>query len=180
MQHDAVLKQAGWVGKSLVGKVYEDKKKRFEDGTEIFTTEVTQISGDLYKTKNTIYKVEFFKKDWALREKTSAERKLEPIHAGVLRYFPDALAAISRVSKAGNDKHNPGEPLHWSRGKSNDHLDCVTRHVVTPYESDPETKEFHLAHAAWRVLAALQLAEEKKLIEAGIKPLSGIVECTKE
>lgn len=107
-----------------------------------------------------------------LREKTSAERKAEPIHAGVLQYFPDALAAVARVSKAGNDKHNPGEPLHWSRGKSNDHLDCVARHIITPELQDPESQEYHLAHAAWRVLAALQLLEEEKLLSLGVYPLA--------
>lgn len=32
-----------------------------------------------------------------------------PLYSGVLNYFPNALAAIARVSKRGNDKHNPGE-----------------------------------------------------------------------
>lgn len=108
-----------------------------------------------------------------LKDKDSSERKGEPMYSGVLRYFPDALAAVSRVSKAGNDKHNPGEPLHWSRGKSNDHLDCLTRHIITPDEIDPESGQFHLAHAAWRVLAALQLLEEKRMSEQGIKTFSG-------
>lgn len=92
----------------------------------------------------------------------SAQRKSEPVYSGVLRYFPNAIAAVSRVSKAGNDKHNPGEPLHWSRGKSNDHLDCLVRHVITPDDIDPDSGEYHLAHAAWRVLAALQILEENR------------------
>jgi hypothetical protein len=108
------------------------------------------------------------------REKNSAERKGEPIHAGVLRYFPDALAAVARLSKAGNDKHNPGQPLHWSRHKSNDHLDCVARHIITPDKPDPDSGESHLVHAAWRVLAALQLQEEERLAKAGIENLSGV------
>ncbi len=107
-------------------------------------------------------------------QKDSKARKNEPIYSGVLRYFPDALAAVSRVSKVGNDKHNPGEPLHWSREKSNDHMDCVARHIITPDEIDPDSGELHLAHAAWRILAALQLLEEKRLAGAGIKPFSGI------
>lgn len=109
-----------------------------------------------------------------LRDKNSSERKAEPIYSGAMRYFPDALAAVARVSKAGNEKHNPGEPLHWARSKSNDHLDCVARHLITPSEVDLDSHEYHLAHAAWRILAALQLAEEAHLIKAGIKPLSGI------
>lgn len=92
----------------------------------------------------------------------SAQRKATPIWSGVLRYFPDALAAVARLSKAGNDKHNPGEPLHWSRGKSNDHGDCLVRHQLTPDEIDPETGELHAVAVAWRALAQLQLLEEAK------------------
>lgn len=91
----------------------------------------------------------------------SAARKASPVFSGVLNYFPDALLAVARVSKAGNDKHNPGQPLHWSRDKSNDHLDCAARHMLTPYEIDPDSKEVHLANAAWRLLAELQIYQEK-------------------
>jgi hypothetical protein len=31
-----------------------------------------------------------------------------------LDYFPDALAAVAQISYQGNQKHNPGEPLHWA------------------------------------------------------------------
>ncbi len=112
--------------------------------------------------------------DPVLRNKTSQERKAEPVYSGVLMYFPDAIAAIARVSKAGNDKHNPGEPLHWNRGKSTDQLDCSVRHLLTPEEIDPETNEPELVAAAWRILAQLQLLEEKRNKERGIKSYSGI------
>lgn len=92
----------------------------------------------------------------------SAARKASPVFSGVLNYFPDALMAVARVSKAGNDKHNPGQALHWSRDKSNDHMDCAARHMLTPYEIDPDSKEVHLANAVWRLLAELQLHQEKK------------------
>jgi hypothetical protein len=92
----------------------------------------------------------------------SAERKATPVYSGVLRYFPDAIAAVARLSKKGNDKHNPGEPLHWSRGKSNDHGDCIVRHQMTPDELDPDTGEIHAVAVAWRALAQLQLLEEKR------------------
>ena len=97
-----------------------------------------------------------------------------PIVSGFLAYFPDAIAAVARVSHKGNEKHNPGEPLHWSRGKSSDHGDCAVRHMMTPDAIDPDSGEMERAHAAWRILADLQLAEEKRLIAAGIKPLSGV------
>lgn len=93
----------------------------------------------------------------------SAQRKASPVWSGVLNYFPEALMAVARISKAGNDKHNAGQPLHWSRDKSNDHMDCAARHLLRPYEVDPDTQEIHLANAVWRLLAELQLYEEKRL-----------------
>ena len=93
----------------------------------------------------------------------SAERKATPITTGVLDYFPLAMAAIARLSKRGNDKHNPGEPLHWAREKSTDHADCVARHLIERGTVEPESGEMHEACLAWRALALLQLAEEKRL-----------------
>lgn len=60
----------------------------------------------------------------------SQARKDVPLFSGPLRYFPAALAGIARVCKFGNDKHNPGQPMHHSRGKSSDHADCILRHLV--------------------------------------------------
>jgi len=93
----------------------------------------------------------------------SEERKATPIWSGVLRYFPDAIAAVARLSKRGNDKHNPGEPLHWAREKSNDHGDCILRHQMEPDAIDEDTGELHAVAVAWRALAQLQLLEEKRL-----------------
>lgn len=110
-----------------------------------------------------------------LRDKTSAERKAEPIHSGVLLYFPDALAAVARHSKKANAKHNgPDAPLGWTRGKSNDHEECVIRHSLTLESVDPETGEIEAVHQAWRALAQLQILEEKRLAKLGIRPYSGI------
>lgn len=95
----------------------------------------------------------------------SAERKGIPIARGCLFYFPDALAAIASLSRKGNEKHNPGQPLHWSRGKSNDHLDCVLRHMLDggPDQTviDEEDGELHATKLAWRALANLQEAIER-------------------
>lgn len=91
----------------------------------------------------------------------SERRKRTPVYSGVMMYFPDAIEAIARVSWKGNEKHNPGQPLHWSRDKSNDHGDCVARHMLTPDQLDPDSGETHLTHAAWRILAMLQLQQER-------------------
>lgn len=57
-------------------------------------------------------------------------RKEYPLYRGLWRYFPAALAGVAGHSKAGNDKHNPGEEMHHARGKSNDHEDCILRHLM--------------------------------------------------
>jgi len=111
----------------------------------------------------------------ALRPYTSAERKAMPIQTLLAEYFPDAIAAVARHSLKANDKHNPGEPMHWARGKSTDHLNCAVRHLATPDAVDPDTGEIELVGASWRCLAALQLREEARLQAAGIMPLSGVV-----
>lgn len=91
----------------------------------------------------------------------SDERKAVPLASGCLDYFPDALVAVAKVSKAGNDKHNPGQPLHWQRGKSEDHADCVARHLIDRGKTDPDTGLLHTAEMAWRALALLQVELEQ-------------------
>jgi hypothetical protein len=93
----------------------------------------------------------------------SSERKQAPITTGLLDYFPLASAAVARISKKGNDKHNPGQPLHWARDKSQDHRDCITRHLIDYDAIDPDSGELHAAGMAWRALAVLELLEEKRL-----------------
>ena len=90
----------------------------------------------------------------------SAERKNLPIAEGVLDYFPDAIAYVALVSKAGNDKHNPGQKMHWAREKSTDHRNCIARHLM---ESGTYDDAGILAEGsmAWRALAALQLKLEE-------------------
>lgn len=94
----------------------------------------------------------------------STARKGIPLATGCLYYFPDALAAVAELSRKGNDKHNPGQPLHWSRDKSNDHLDCIARHLVDagPDGTGVDGTEgvYHLTQAAWRCLAQLQIVIE--------------------
>lgn len=92
---------------------------------------------------------------------TSAERKEYPLATGLLDYFPDALAGVAHISFLGNKKHNPGQPLHWARGKSNDHADCTVRHMIERGALDAEGSE-HYAQAAWRALAEYQEYLERK------------------
>lgn len=88
-----------------------------------------------------------------------AERKATPITSGVLDYFPLALAAVAQCSKAGNDQHNPGQPLHWAKEKSTDHADCIARHLIDRGSFDTDGIR-HSAKLAWRALAQLQIELE--------------------
>lgn len=91
------------------------------------------------------------------------ERKALPIWDGVIMYFPDVWAEVAKVSKAGNDQHNPGQPLHWARGKSTDQMNTAFRHMLDRgngvhfNEMGNGTKVRHLAQAIWRLAAQLQL-----------------------
>ena len=93
-------------------------------------------------------------------------RKDTPIARGVLDYFPAALAEVARVSKVGNDQHNPGEEMHHARGKASDHADCIVRHLIERGTLDIDGMR-HSAKVAWRALALLQ--EE---LEAAGAPLA--------
>jgi len=95
-------------------------------------------------------------------EKNKQKRKQLPIYSGVLKYFPDALAEVSKVSLAGNEQHNPKQPLHWDRSKSTDELDALTRHLLEAGKLDTDGIR-HSAKIVWRALANLQKEIEKEI-----------------
>lgn len=83
------------------------------------------------------------------------ERKMFPVASGFLRYFPDAAAAISLVSYIGNEQHNPGMSLRWTRGKSQDEEDTMIRHMMQAGTVDADGVP-HSWKMAWRALAIVQ------------------------
>ena len=102
----------------------------------------------------------------------SLERKNYPLLSGCLKYFPAALAGVSYISKLGNDKHNPGQELHHNRSKSQDHGDCIIRHLIDTQDliaaykrgDSTVTKEMILTEVnqmAWRALALSQEINEE-------------------
>lgn len=92
----------------------------------------------------------------------SKTRKEQPVARGVLDYFPNALAEVANVSFVGNQKHNPGQPMHWAKEKSTDHADCIARHLFERGTIDPEDGLRHSAKVAWRALALLQIELEEE------------------
>ena len=106
----------------------------------------------------------------------NAKRKSIPIFDGAVMYFPNALAAVAEVSREGNKQHNPGEALHWARDKSTDQFNTALRHLIDHaggcrFDVDGQR---HLAKAAWRVLAALQLDIEAEAREAKNEAMKNI------
>lgn len=107
----------------------------------------------------------------------ASARKALPIATGVIDYFPDCWAEIAALSKAGNDQHNPGKPLHWDRSKSGDESDALMRHFIQRGTRDSDGIR-HSAKVAWRALAALQKeieaecqgVEEHHAVEAPMPP----------
>jgi hypothetical protein len=74
-------------------------------------------------------------------------------------YFTSALIEVAKVSFAGNEQHNPGQPLHWARGKSMDHADTMLRHFTERGTIDTDGVR-HSAKMVWRALAILQMELE--------------------
>lgn len=97
-------------------------------------------------------------------------RKDRPVTTGVLDYFPLAMAEVARISKLGNDQHNPGSGyLHWERTKSTDHADCIGRHLSDRGGFGLDGAA-HSGNLAWRALALLQTDEEDRLLKLGVRP----------
>ena len=78
--------------------------------------------------------------------KDAKARKAIPVYSGFVKYFPDAMAAVAKLSAKGNDQHNPGQPLHWDRSKSGDEKDAMMRHII----------DGDWVNVAWRAMANLQ------------------------
>lgn len=96
----------------------------------------------------------------------NAARKALPLFTFLTEYFPDAILALVEVSVAGNIQHNPElapVDIQWAREKSTDHLNTAQRHLWDHATSGPldTDGQRHLAKAAWRALAQLQLDIEE-------------------
>ena len=99
----------------------------------------------------------------------SQARKDTPVFSGFMAYFPLAIAEVARLSQAGNDKHNPGEPLHWSREKSSDHGDCLCRHQLEWDQMDDDGFT-HAVKVAWRAMAQLEVLLEEPAMSPDLDP----------
>jgi hypothetical protein len=89
-------------------------------------------------------------------------RNALPVWDGCIAYFPDCWAEIAKVSVIGNKQHALGTKLRFARDVSTDHANKVMRHMLDHQAGRIMDNDgtYHLAKAAWRALAALQVAIE--------------------
>lgn len=117
----------------------------------------------------TITEIKANGRTWKIKPLAEAVlRKMQPVGTLLKEYFPLARRGEAAVAWVGNEKHNPGEPLHWAKDKSNDHLDCAGRHLSESDDWDvtvlPDGRAFAVLHAAqlaWRASALAEIAAEK-------------------
>ena len=102
-------------------------------------------------------------KTYGLPTEDKARKRLK-LWTFLMEYFPDAFLATVEVAVAGNEQHNPGQPLHWAREKSKDQMNTAFRHqwdYGRGVKKDTDG-QWHLAKAIWRLSAQLQLDIEEE------------------
>ncbi len=87
------------------------------------------------------------------------ERKQIRIYDGFIKYFPNAIVEVTKVSCEGSDQHHADKPVHWDREKSKEELNSLMRHLLEAAETD-DVKDW--ARVAWRAMANLQKRAEQK------------------
>tara|TARA_Y100000004_G_scaffold35559_3_gene38128 strand:+ start:3721 stop:4002 length:282 start_codon:yes stop_codon:yes gene_type:complete len=80
------------------------------------------------------------------------ERKSIPIHTGFIKYFPDAIVEVTKLSCKGSKQHHTNNKVYWDKSKSQDELDALMRHLL----------EEDWAAVAWRAMANLQRECDKR------------------
>ncbi len=146
----------------IMNRLVEEELNRMEEENEKRMNVIAQNGNDglhyvHYDLDGEITEIEV--NDPIVVEPTSKAklRKDTPVFSGVLKYFPNALKAVARASKAGNDQHHPDKPLHWDMSKSKDEYDAMIRHLLD-HEENPVDDDgiLHLTKVCWRALAGLE------------------------
>jgi len=146
----------------IMNRLVEEELNRMEEENEKRMNVIAQNGNDglhyiKYELNGEITEIEV--NEPIVVEPTSKAklRKDTPVFSGVLKYFPNALKAVARASKAGNDQHHPDKQLHWDMSKSKDEYDAMIRHLLD-HEENPVDDDgiLHLTKVCWRALAGLE------------------------
>lgn len=89
------------------------------------------------------------------------KRNEYPMADGLLDYFPNALAEVSKLSFRATQQHHPDQDMHWDRSKSTDHPNKIIRHLADRHTVDDKGND-HWAMVCWRALAGYQEYLERK------------------
>lgn len=105
-------------------------------------------------------------------------RNALPVWDGCMVYFPDCWAEIAKVSVLGNKQHGLGSKLRFVRDVSTDHANKIMRHMLDHATGKVKDTDgtYHLAKAAWRALAALQVAIEAEQAKAFLDSREPMIE----
>lgn len=89
-----------------------------------------------------------------------------PLGRGLLAYFPRALEEVAYTSQWGAQKYQVGYgDRTYLTVDENRYLDAALRHIMAHLSGellDPESDLDHLSHAAWSVLAALEISMNRE------------------
>lgn len=138
----------------------EKEKARLED--EVAELKLQAAAKVQAETRHPLY--------GSLPTEDKARKRLQ-LWTFLMEYFPDTFLAVVEVAIAGNEQHNPGQPLHWAREKSKDQLNPAFRHqwdYGRGVKKDTDG-QWHLAKAIWRLSAQLQLDIEEERRKNGDK-----------
>jgi hypothetical protein len=102
-------------------------------------------------------------------------RNALPLWDGLLSYFPDVWAEVTKVSVLGNKQHGLGEKLHFDRTVSTDHMNKILRHALDHGTGNTVDTDgtYHMAKTIWRACAELQVTIER---ERAAKALNAIAD----
>lgn len=98
-------------------------------------------------------------------EKNKLKRKQTPLYSGLIKYFPDALCEVARVSYIGSKQHHPEEEIHWDRDKSKDDLDALMRHLMENGMHDIDGVEEQVKQELSETPATEPIAHNPEVVE---------------
>lgn len=75
---------------------------------------------------------------------------------GFMRYFPNAIVEVARVSEFGAQKYAWGDWRFVDAGVER-YSEALGRHLLETNPVDPESNLLHAAHTAWNAMARLEL-----------------------